>query len=593
MTGYLIAKEGPLSGKVFSLEEQAEWIIGRDPDESTLVLEDPSVSRRHAICRVTNEGVIVENLSSVNPSLHNGKVITEAITLEEGDTLQFGNSVFEFSSQLPEEKKETEPSQEEEPSPAASEEAKAEENTAEEETEEDIGFVGGAPSRWLLKVISGPNTGAEFSLYPGTSYILGKDPSISDVIFHDLSVSRKHAKLIVSDQEELSLEDLESRNGTFVNGEKISEPKELSSQDLIALGTTSFLVIDQKQVQETIVSLPSFPSMEAKALEQLEEASVAKVAIPAVTHPPKNWKDIVIPTKHLIAAGAFALCLLFVVTSTFSLFHTEPITVNIKNESERVSDVLVNFPSVQHFFNQGTGKLFLVGHVLTTIEKQELTYALSNLPFIRSIEDTVIIDELVWQNMNALFQSEPNWQAIAMYAPTPGQFVLKGYVQNPQQFQQLSEYINTNFPYPSLLSNQVSIETSLQMQVQNLLTESQYPAVSFTLSGGELILSGRVDEKNSSDFSNLISKLSAIPGITNVQNLVLYGVLDNTRVDISNQYQITGFSIGNNNSHFVVINQKIYSIGDVLNGMVITEIQPNTIFLEKDGIKFKINYNLQ
>lgn len=591
MTGYLIAKEGPFTGKVFPLEENVECIIGRDPDESTLVLEDPSVSRRHAICRMTTEGAVVENLSSVNPSLHNGKVITEATTLQEGDTVQFGKSLFTFSLHSPEEIKEPITVEEIAVPTTTSEEEKVEETQAEEE---DIGFVGGAPSRWLLKVISGPNTGAEFSLYPNTSYILGKDPSISDVIFHDLSVSRKHAKLSVSDKEEVSLEDLQSRNGTFVNGEKLSEPKTLASQDLIAMGTTSFLVIDQKQVQETIISLPSFPSMEAKELEQLDtNAIAAKLAHPTPSQPPKNWKDIVIPTKHLIGAGAFALCLLFVITSTFSLFQTEPITLNVKNESERVNDQLMAFPSVQHFFNQGTGKLFLVGHVLTSIEKQELTYALSNLPFIRSIEDTVIIDELVWQNMNALFQSEPNWQAIAMYAPVPGQFVLKGYVQNPQQFQQLSEYINTNFPYPNLLSNQVAIETSLQMQVQNLLIEGQYPSVSFSLSGGELILSGRVDERDSSDFSDLLSKLSAIPGITNVQNLVLYGVLDNTRIDISNQYQITGFSIGANNNHFVVINQRIYSIGDVLNGMVITEIQPSTIFLEKDGIKFKINYNLQ
>jgi type III secretion system YscD/HrpQ family protein len=586
MAGYLIAKEGPLKGKVLPLEDGEEWIIGRDPDESTLVLEDPSVSRRHAICRATPDGVVVENLSSVNPSLYNGKVITEAITLKEGDELQFGNTTFKFSLQNEdtppkEETVKEEPSHEEETT-----------ETKEEESEEDIGFVGSAPSRWLLKVISGPNTGAEFSLYPGTSYILGKDPNISDVIFHDLSVSRKHAKLTLSDKEELSLEDLESRNGTYVNGEKITEPKVLSSQDLIAMGTTSFLVIDQKQVQETIVSLPLTPSTPLKEKE-MEESIVAKEETQKPSITLKNWKDIVIPTKHLIAAGAFALCLLFIITSTFSLFHTEPITVKIKNESERVSDALASFPSIQHFFNQGAGKLFLVGHVLTSIDKQELTYSLSNLPFIRFIEDTIIIDELVWQNMNALFQSEPNWQAVTMYAPTPGQFILKGYVANPQQFQLLSEYINNNFPYPSLLSNQVAIETSLHMQVQNLLIEGEYPSVTFTLSGGELILSGRVDERDSSDFSDLLSKLSSIPGITNVQNLVLYGVLDNTRIDISDQYQITGFSIGNDNNHFVVINQRIYSIGDVLSGMVITEIQPNTIFLEKDGIKFKINYNLQ
>jgi hypothetical protein len=42
-----------------------------------------------------------------------------------------------------------------------------------------------------------------------------------------------------------------------------------------------------------------------------------------------------------------------------------------------------------------------------------------------------------------------------------------------------------------------------------------------------------------------------------------------------------------------VINGKILSLGDNLDGMVITAISPTAVLLEKDGLKFKINYNLQ
>ncbi len=588
MTGYLIAETGPLAGLTVHFDEGTEWILGRDPDESSVVLEDPSVSRKHAICRKTPEGIVLENLSSVNPSLHNEKVITEPILLKEGDILQIGNSRFRFQQNPPTAIPEEKPTEESTP---AVEEEKIEEPVFEDT---EIRFQAPKPAKWLLKVISGPNAGAEFSLYSGASYTLGKDSETSDVVFHDLSVSNHHAKITVSDDEHIFLEDLQSRNGTYVNGELLHEKKELSSQDLIALGTTSFLVIDQEQPLETIISPPSMVSVREKVSEPV------KTIEPEEKHPEeeeiiaaKNWKETIIPFKHLIIAGAFALCLLFVVTSTFSLFRSEPITVVVKNESDRVKEALQPFPSVQFSFNQANGKLFLIGHVLTVVEKQELSYAVSTLPFIRSVEDTVVIDELVWQNMNSLFLSNPEWQAVTVYAPAPGKFVLRGYVQTPELFQQLTEYMNANFPYPNLLENRVNIENNLQLQVQSMLAEKQYLGVNFTLVGGELVLSGRVDDRDSSDFTSLVTNLSNIPGITTVKNYVVYATIDSTRIDLSDQYKISGFSVGTNNDLFIVINQKIFSTGDTLNGMLITDIQPNAIFLEKDGVKFKINYNLQ
>jgi pSer/pThr/pTyr-binding forkhead associated (FHA) protein len=73
--GYLIAEEGPLSGLVIRLEDGSEWIIGRDPESSFQVLEDPMVSRKHLICRLTDEGFVVENLSATNPAAINGNPV--------------------------------------------------------------------------------------------------------------------------------------------------------------------------------------------------------------------------------------------------------------------------------------------------------------------------------------------------------------------------------------------------------------------------------------------------------------------------------------------------------------------------------------
>ena len=52
MSGFLVANEGPLAGLVIRMDEGDEWVIGRDPDVSFQVLEDPMVSRRHAVVRL-------------------------------------------------------------------------------------------------------------------------------------------------------------------------------------------------------------------------------------------------------------------------------------------------------------------------------------------------------------------------------------------------------------------------------------------------------------------------------------------------------------------------------------------------------------
>ncbi len=63
MSAEFIAEEGVLKGLILSLEKGEEWSIGRDPEQSTLVIEDPKVARKHLICRKTEEGYVVESLA--------------------------------------------------------------------------------------------------------------------------------------------------------------------------------------------------------------------------------------------------------------------------------------------------------------------------------------------------------------------------------------------------------------------------------------------------------------------------------------------------------------------------------------------------
>ena len=76
-----------------------------------------------------------------------------------------------------------------------------------------------------------------------------------------------------------------------------------------------------------------------------------------------------------------------------------------------------------------------------------------------------------------------------------------------------------------------------------------------------------------------------------VKNFVVFSKPTSDIVDISSKYKVTGSSKYGNMSQYVVINGKILSVGSDLDGMTITQMQNNSVFLEKDGIKYKINYN--
>jgi|SRR5579862_218335 len=575
MAGYLIAEEGPLAGLIVRFEEGEEWILGRDADEVTVLLEDPMVSRKHVICRLTAEGYILENLSSVNPATQNGKVITEPVLLREGDILQIGSTFFRFTEQ-----------------PVTFAEPEEERRIPSEPIEgEDLSSVSvesTAEARWILKVIAGPNSGAEFALQRGSTYIVGKDPHLCDIVFQDLSVSRQHARLIVNEDNRISIEDLGSRNGVLINGALIAQKTELSPQDLVAVGTTSFLVIDREQIHETIISPPTISVFKEEAPVPLIETAEEKAAAKG-----RDWKETIIPMRHLIVAGALGLAILAGCVAVLALFKTEPIVVKVVDESSEIKKILMTFPDIQYSYNPANEKVFLTGHVLTSVDKQELLYKIHNLPFIRSVEDNVVVDELVWENMNALLMSNPNWVGVSIYSPTPGKFVLRGYLQTIDQAAALSDYINLNFPYLDRLENYVVVETNLQTQVQSILLEKGYSGVTFQLSNGELVLAGRVDQKQTDPFNDTVDHLKALKGVRSVKNYVIYTAADSSRIDISSQYQVSGYSKKDEQNMFIVINGKILSIGDTIDGMRVSGIMPTMVLLEKDGLKFRINYNLQ
>jgi DNA-binding winged helix-turn-helix (wHTH) protein len=74
----------------------------------------------------------------------------------------------------------------------------------------------------------------QFPLNTGTN-IIGRDPDV-EVMLDASTVSRRHAQVIVT-ADGATLEDLGSKNGTFLGDERIASPVALADGDTIGLGS--------------------------------------------------------------------------------------------------------------------------------------------------------------------------------------------------------------------------------------------------------------------------------------------------------------------------------------------------------------------
>lgn len=630
MVAKLVAIEGPEKGLELILEKGESWIIGRDPKECDFILDDPKVSRKHAQISLKEGEYFIKNSSRTNPVQIDGEPLKGEEKLSFNQSLKIGETQFRFSEikkskgsssndydQLFEDVDEPginiAPSDEE---PRIKREEDDHYDTifqdiGDEDTYGDLSESYTGSERFVLKVLAGPNTGAEFSMQKGRSYIIGTDVTGADIIFNDLSVSRHHARISVTEEEEMIIEDLDSRNGVVVDDNLIKGQKVVTPKNMVTLGTTTFIVIDREAGEKTIITkLPKIEQeiVEEKTVEPLEEEVALKKS---------PFKGMVTESTFIIT-GVLIAAILLLGTGAIFLFKTSPVERVTKDYTKNIQSVLgQDFPDVKFTFNPGVGNLFIVGHVLTTTDKDELMYKLNNLGYISQIQDNIVVDEYVSQEMNLILSRNPYWQGINLHAPKPGQFVLSGYLPSRTANADLSDYMNVQFPYVDRLTNYVVVEEDLFQDIISKLHNYGFYNVKVELVNGDVTLSGYVSQSFDVAFNKAIHDLSRIMGVRKVNDyVVLVGpsTCDNKTksklgkclttdpsvinltdftaelTPITGNYTITGYAERKNQGRAVEIGGKILTVGDRLDGMEIIAFIEDYVFLEKNGLKYKIKY---
>jgi len=95
---------------------------------------------------------------------------------------------------------------------------------------------------WLLKTTEESETSVTFRLTPGSIKTIGRATG-ADFIVDATMVSRVHCRLTAG-ADEIELEDLDSTNGTFVNGKRVEKRMLVKTGDRIGVGRVELQVED-------------------------------------------------------------------------------------------------------------------------------------------------------------------------------------------------------------------------------------------------------------------------------------------------------------------------------------------------------------
>jgi len=86
-----------------------------------------------------------------------------------------------------------------------------------------------------LTILNGKDNGSTFELYKNEISI-GRD-SKNLVVLHDHQASKNHAEILF-DEGNFWIDDLNSRNGVFINGKKLHRKEKLVNGNIIKIGCT-------------------------------------------------------------------------------------------------------------------------------------------------------------------------------------------------------------------------------------------------------------------------------------------------------------------------------------------------------------------
>jgi Inner membrane component of T3SS, cytoplasmic domain len=110
---------------------------------------------------------------------------------------------------------------------------------------------------YVLEIVEGPEAGRRIPLDGPLE--LGRDPAIGGALPQDDLVSRRHTRVTPVD-DGARIEDLDSRNGTFVDGDQIFDPAHLAVGGTLLVGVTLLELRPAAEAAAGMTSVRAIPA---------------------------------------------------------------------------------------------------------------------------------------------------------------------------------------------------------------------------------------------------------------------------------------------------------------------------------------------
>ncbi len=234
------------------------FVAGRDPSANLCLTDDAWAPEQFAI-RVEHRGTVLEPLSEASPTLVNGSPVDKSRVLQHGDTISVGSSSVVYLEKADPRLRKSPAAAPPPPTPAP-EPPPVLRPTALPSVPKPppVPSRPTAPDDQILTrriETDLRGDGAAKGAAPGElpldkDAIIGRDRANVTLVLEHPRVSRRHAQVVVR-AGRVSLRDLGSSNGTFVNGIRIDGYRMLQVDDRIDIGPYSFRFTGRSLVQSS------------------------------------------------------------------------------------------------------------------------------------------------------------------------------------------------------------------------------------------------------------------------------------------------------------------------------------------------------
>ncbi len=224
--------------RVYRLRAGDTYNVGRDP-AADIVVSDPRVSSLHAVLEQGADGWEIEDAGSLNGTFFDGHRV-ERMVIDHDETFQLGHAMDGEQLACSIEGHEGKPGQESDDDVGVDTMIVSDPGYNLEDEVTVTKFHAGRPRRVSRSAPSAARPSAVVRITSPTLRI-GRAAD-NDIVAHDLMLSRHHAELRMIGDGRYRIVDLDSHNGTYVNGHRI-DAADLTESDLIGMGHTTFRLV--------------------------------------------------------------------------------------------------------------------------------------------------------------------------------------------------------------------------------------------------------------------------------------------------------------------------------------------------------------